>query len=93
MLEFSGSVRRPACAGAAGGSIRQIGDSVKRWIGPSSLLANRRGEKKNRRVRRRFFGNSVALRAPSLLSIRQRPEMPKKVKVKLCGHGGNAVRQ
>ncbi|AAU50229.1 hypothetical protein GSH05_23415 [Burkholderia pseudomallei] len=51
------------------------------------------GAKKNRRVRRRFFGNSVALRAPSLLSIRQRPEMPKKVKVKLCGHGGNAVRQ
>ncbi|ATF35945.1 hypothetical protein CO709_23110 [Burkholderia thailandensis] len=51
------------------------------------------GTKKNRRVRRRFFGNSVALRAPSPLSIRQRPEIPKKVKVKLCGHGENAVRQ
>ncbi|MCS3389875.1 hypothetical protein NX868_22765 [Burkholderia thailandensis] len=93
MLEFSGSVRRPACAGAAGGSIRQIGDSgklVDRAVKPRLLTG---GAKKNRRVRRRFFGNSVALRAPSLLSIRQRPEMPKKVKVKLCGHGGNAMCQ
>ncbi|RQS67987.1 hypothetical protein DID96_20565 [Burkholderia sp. Bp8963] len=51
-----------------------------------------RRAKKNRRVRRRFFsGISVALYAPSTLSIRQRSEIPKKVKVKLGGHDGNRV--
>ncbi|WP_199855850.1 hypothetical protein [Burkholderia metallica] len=40
-----------------------------------------------------FSGISVALDAPSTLSIRQRSEMPKKVKVKLGGHDGNGVRQ
>ncbi|WP_198343706.1 hypothetical protein [Burkholderia ubonensis] len=53
-----------------------------------------RRAKKNRRVRRRFFsGILVALYAPSTLSIRQRSEMPKKVKVKLGGHDGKWVRQ
>jgi hypothetical protein len=38
-----------------------------------------------------FSGISGALRALTPLSIRQRSEMPKKVKVKLGGHGESKV--
>jgi hypothetical protein len=38
-----------------------------------------------------FSGISGALRALTPLSIRQRSEMPKKVKIKLGGHGESKV--
>ncbi|MBN3789799.1 hypothetical protein [Burkholderia sp. Ac-20353] len=49
------------------------------------------GRKKTAGFAGGFSGISVALYAPSTLSIRQRSEMPKKVKVKLGGHDGNRV--
>ncbi|HEX7685447.1 MAG TPA: hypothetical protein VF446_18255 [Trinickia sp.] len=50
--------------------------------------------KKNRQVRWRFFGNSGLLNALTPLSIRQRTEMPKEVKIKLRGHdGGDALQK
>ncbi|HDR9762345.1 TPA: hypothetical protein ACK3Q6_004783 [Burkholderia cepacia] len=52
-----------------------------------------KGEKKPPGSPAVFSGISVALYAPSTLSIRQRSEMPKKVKVKLGGHDGDSVRQ
>ncbi|WP_179092099.1 hypothetical protein [Burkholderia ubonensis] len=52
-----------------------------------------KGEKKPPGSPAVFSGISVALYAPSTLSIRQRSEMPKKVKVKLGGHDGKWVRQ
>ncbi|PAJ76689.1 hypothetical protein DF159_09020 [Burkholderia ubonensis] len=65
-----------------------------RRCGTTAAATGWRRAKKNRRVRRRFFsGILVALYAPSTLSIRQRSEMPKKVKVKLGGHDGKLVRQ
>jgi hypothetical protein len=49
--------------------------------------------KKNRQGRWRFFGNSGLLDyALTPLSIRQRTEMPKEVKVKLRGHDGDEAR-
>lgn len=58
--------------------------------GTAAAAAGAKGRaKKNRRVRRRFSGISVALGAPSTLSIRQRSEMPEKIKVKLGGHDGD----
>ncbi|MGU7814146.1 hypothetical protein [Burkholderia sp. AW49-1] len=52
-----------------------------------------KGEKKPPGSPAVFSGISVALYAPSTLSIRQRSEMPKKVKIKLGGHDGDSVRQ
>ncbi|WP_175876487.1 hypothetical protein [Burkholderia sp. BCC0097] len=52
-----------------------------------------KGEKKTAGFAGGFSGISVALYAPSTLSIRQRSEIPKKVKVKLGGHDGNSARQ
>ncbi|WP_175882189.1 hypothetical protein [Burkholderia sp. BCC0044] len=52
-----------------------------------------KGEKKPPGSPAVFSGISVALHAPSTLSIRQRSEIPKKVKVKLGGHDGNSARQ
>ncbi|WP_198389003.1 hypothetical protein [Burkholderia ubonensis] len=52
-----------------------------------------KGEKKTPGSPAVFSGILVALYAPSTLSIRQRSEMPKKVKVKLGGHDGKLVRQ
>ncbi|WP_167361736.1 hypothetical protein [Burkholderia pseudomultivorans] len=52
-----------------------------------------KGEKKPPGSPAVFSGISVALYAPSTLSIRQRSEMPKKVKVKLGGHDGDSVRR
>ncbi|WP_198350463.1 hypothetical protein [Burkholderia ubonensis] len=52
-----------------------------------------KGEKKPPGSPAVFSGILVALYAPSTLSIRQRSEMPKKVKVKLGGHDGKLVRQ
>jgi hypothetical protein len=47
----------------------------------------RSGRKKTARLAGGFSGISGALRALTPLSIRQRSEMPEKVKVKLGGHG------
>ncbi|MBR8057305.1 hypothetical protein [Burkholderia dolosa] len=52
-----------------------------------------KGEKKTPGSPAVFSGISVALCAPSTLSIRQRSEIPKKVKVKLGGHDGDSVRR
>ncbi|MEB4633475.1 hypothetical protein [Burkholderia contaminans] len=52
-----------------------------------------KGEKKPPGSPAVFSGISVALYALSTLSIRQRSEMPKKVKIKLGGHDGDSVRQ
>ncbi|WP_219139661.1 hypothetical protein [Burkholderia catarinensis] len=52
-----------------------------------------KGEKKPPGSPAVFSGISVALYAPSTLSIRQRSEIPKKVKIKLGGHDGDSVRQ
>ncbi|WP_198388782.1 hypothetical protein [Burkholderia ubonensis] len=52
-----------------------------------------KGEKKPPGSPAVFSGILVARYAPSTLSIRQRSEMPKKVKVKLGGHDGKLVRQ
>ncbi|PMS25830.1 hypothetical protein C0Z19_08870 [Trinickia soli] len=49
--------------------------------------------KKNRQARWRFFGNSGSRYALTPLSIRQRTEMPKEVKVKLRGHDGGVAHQ
>jgi hypothetical protein len=45
------------------------------------------GEKKTARLAGGFSGISGALRALTPLSIRQRSEMPEKIKIKLGGHG------
>jgi hypothetical protein len=55
-------------------------------FGLAGLAGDWVGVKKNRRVCRRFLGNSFAPYAPSLLSIRQRSEIAKKVKIKQSGH-------
>ncbi|WP_196482726.1 hypothetical protein [Burkholderia stagnalis] len=52
-----------------------------------------KGEKKPPGSPAVFSGILVALHAPSTLSIRQRSEMPEKVKVKLGGHDGDWIRQ
>ncbi|QVN16799.1 hypothetical protein [Burkholderia pyrrocinia] len=52
-----------------------------------------KGEKKPPGSPAVFSGISVALYAPSTLSIRQRSEIPKKVKIELGGHDGDSVRQ
>ncbi|WP_160312542.1 hypothetical protein [Caballeronia mineralivorans] len=46
------------------------------------------GHKKTARLRWRFFGKLGFYKNDSPLSIRQRLEMPKKVKIKLGGHDG-----
>jgi len=46
------------------------------------------GHKKTARLRWRFFGKLGFYKNNSPLSIRQRLEMPKKVKIKLGGHDG-----
>jgi hypothetical protein len=46
------------------------------------------GHKKTARLRWRFFGKLGFYTNDSPLSIRQRLEMPKKVKIKLGGHDG-----
>ncbi|MET3818745.1 hypothetical protein ACVK00_003990 [Burkholderia sp. PvR073] len=64
--------------------------------GAAGLLRRRpagEGRKKTAGFAGGFSGISVALYAPSTLSIRQRSEMPKKVKIKLGGHDGDSVRQ
>jgi hypothetical protein len=65
-------------------------------IGAAGPLRRRpagEGRKKTAGFAGGFSGISVALHAPSTLSIRQRSEMPKKVKIKLGGHDGDSVRQ
>ncbi|WP_175888602.1 MULTISPECIES: hypothetical protein [Burkholderia] len=65
-------------------------------VGPRDRCGGDRlakGEKKPPGSPAVFSGISVALYAPSTLSIRQRSEIPKKVKVKLGGHDGNSARQ
>ncbi|WP_181291017.1 hypothetical protein [Caballeronia novacaledonica] len=50
--------------------------------------------KKTARLAGGFFGNSVCSTCVRLtLSIRQRLEMPKKIKIKLGGHVGSKARQ
>jgi hypothetical protein len=51
----------------------------------------RLGRKKTARLAGGFSGISGALRALTPLSIRQRSEMPEKVKIKLGGHGESKV--
>jgi hypothetical protein len=60
--------------------VRQIGDSAK--------SRQKSGHKKTARLRWRFFGKLGFYTNDSPLSIRQRLEMPKKVKIKLGGHDG-----
>ncbi|MFK4440130.1 hypothetical protein ABH944_000130 [Caballeronia udeis] len=59
---------------------RQIRDSAK--------VVKKSGHKKTARLRWRFFGKLGFYTNDSPLSIRQRLEMPKKVKIKLGGHDG-----
>ncbi|WP_198340641.1 hypothetical protein [Burkholderia ubonensis] len=93
MLFLLDRASRSVSARAANSSIQAI-QSFRPGGGTAAAATGWRRAKKNRRVRRRFFsGILVALYAPSTLSIRQRPEMPKKVKVKLGGHDGKLVRQ
>nr|WP_162492268.1 hypothetical protein [Burkholderia ambifaria] len=93
MLFLLGSGRRSVNARAADSSIQAI-----QWFrsGPRDPLRRRpdgEGRKKTAGFAGGFSGISVALYAPSTLSIRQRSEMPKKVKIKLGGHDGDSVRQ
>ncbi|HDR9484720.1 TPA: hypothetical protein QDC20_006142 [Burkholderia aenigmatica] len=93
MLFLLGSGRRSVSARAADSSIQAI-----QWFrsGPRDRCGGDRvakGEKKPPGSPAVFSGISVALYAPSTLSIRQRSEIPKKVKVKLGGHDGDSVRQ
>jgi hypothetical protein len=60
--------------------IRQIRDRAK--------IIKKSGHKKTARLRWRFFGKLGFYTNDSPLSIRQRLEMPKKVKIKLGGHDG-----
>ncbi|WP_080419514.1 hypothetical protein [Burkholderia ubonensis] len=94
MLFLLDRASRSVSARAANSSIQAIQSFRPALRGDCGGERVAKGEKKNRRVRRRFFsGILVALYAPSTLSIRQRSEMPKKVKVKLGGHDGKLVRQ
>ncbi|WP_277042698.1 hypothetical protein [Caballeronia mineralivorans] len=61
-------------------NVRQIKDSAK--------VVKKVGIKKTARLRWRFFGKLGFYKNDSPLSIRQRLEMPKKVKIKLGGHDG-----
>ncbi|WP_185640573.1 MULTISPECIES: hypothetical protein [unclassified Burkholderia] len=93
MLFLLVSGRRSVSGRAADSSIQLI-----QWFrsGPRGPLRSDRvakGEKKPPGSPAVFSGISVALHAPSTLSIRQRSEMPKKVKIKLGGHDGDSVRQ
>jgi hypothetical protein len=65
--------------------MRSTGQCVQ--VKRRKLHAKSRGRKKTARLAGGFSGISGALRALTPLSIRQRSEMPKKVKVKLGGHG------
>jgi hypothetical protein len=56
-----------------------------------SVCGVRVGRKKTARLAGGFSGISGALRALTPLSIRQRSEMPEKVKIKLGGHGESKV--
>jgi hypothetical protein len=51
-------------------------------------VVKKSGHKKTARLRWRFFGKLGFYTNDSPLSIRQRLEMPKKVKIKLGGHDG-----
>jgi hypothetical protein len=62
-------------------NVRQIRDSAK-------SRQKKSGHKKTARLRWRFFGKLGFYTNDSPLSIRQRLEIPKKVKIKLGGHDG-----
>jgi hypothetical protein len=56
------------------------------------MQSNEIGRKKTARLAGGFLGNSVCSTCVQLtLSIRQRLEMPKEIKIKLGGHGGSMV--
>jgi hypothetical protein len=59
-----------------------------RQIGCNAKSRQKIGHKKTARLRWRFFGKLGFYTNDSPLSIRQRLEMPKKVKIKLGGHDG-----
>ncbi|HEY1996215.1 hypothetical protein [Paraburkholderia sp.] len=61
-------------------------DNIQKRLLGLGVQQNQR-RKKTARLAGGFSGISGALRALTPLSIRQRSEMPKKVKVKLGGHG------
>jgi hypothetical protein len=56
--------------------------------GTGQKVVKKCGHKKTARLRWRFFGKLGFYTNDSPLSIRQRLEMPKKVKIKLGGHDG-----
>ncbi|MGX7005552.1 hypothetical protein [Caballeronia sp. KNU42] len=56
--------------------------------GATQKVVKQSGHKKTARLRWRFFGKLGFYTNDSPLSIRQRLEMPKKVKIKLGGHDG-----
>ncbi|WP_175871511.1 hypothetical protein [Burkholderia sp. BCC0397] len=93
MLFLLGSGRRSVSGRAADSSIQAIQwcrSGLRDRCGGDRLA---KGEKKPPGSPAVFSGISVARYAPSTLSIRQRSEIPKKVKVKLGGHDGNSARQ
>jgi len=56
--------------------------------GTGQKVVKKSGHKKTARLRWRFFGKLGFYTNDSPLSIRQRLEIPKKVKIKLGGHDG-----
>jgi hypothetical protein len=66
--------------------VRLVGTSDRSGTGQE--VVKKSGHKKTARLRWRFFGKLGFYTNDSPLSIRQRLEMPKKVKIKLGGHDG-----
>ncbi|WP_198432630.1 hypothetical protein [Burkholderia ubonensis] len=93
MLFLLDRARRSVSARAANSSIQAIQSFRPALRGGCGGDQVAKGEKKPPGSPAVFSGILVALYAPSTLSIRQRSEMPKKVKVKLGGHDGKWVRQ
>ncbi|WP_431821501.1 hypothetical protein [Burkholderia sp. F1] len=93
MLFLLDRASRSVSARAANSSIQAIQSFRPALRGGCGDDRVAKGEKKPPGSPAVFSGILVALYAPSTLSIRQRSEMPKKVKVKLGGHDGKLVRQ
>ncbi|WP_177314531.1 hypothetical protein [Burkholderia ubonensis] len=93
MLFLLDRASRSVSARAANSSIQAIQSFRPARRGDCGGDRVAKGEKKPPGSPAVFSGILVALYAPSTLSIRQRSEMPKKVKVKLGGHDGKLVRQ
>ncbi|WP_177315750.1 hypothetical protein [Burkholderia ubonensis] len=93
MLFLLDRASRSVSARAANSSIQAIQSFRPARRGDCGGDRVAKGEKKPPGSPAVFSGILVALYAPSTLSIRQRSEMPKKVKVKLGGHDRKLVRQ